>query len=75
MTRRKQYFIKQKLIGVALIAMTVLSGFVLDYNFAMALFGVPVGLYLICTRNMVWMDDYYYEVKRRGEERRYRRTR
>lgn len=74
MTRRRKYFIKQKLRGVLLMAMTISTGFVLDYNFAIALFGVPVGLYLICTRNMVWMDDYYYEVKRREEER-YRRTR
>ena len=75
MTRRKKYFIKQKLIGVLWIALSIAAGFVMDYNFALACGCVPIGLWLIFTKDMVWMDSYYYEVKRREEERRNRRTR
>jgi hypothetical protein len=74
MTRREKYFIKQKLIGILMAILSVLSVIWLGGEAAVALIFVPIGLMLIFSKDMVWMDKYYFEVKQREEERRIRRS-
>lgn len=69
MTGRKVYFVIQKLIGVSMILLAALSIIVLDGDATMCLLFVPLGAFLIFTRKMLIMDEYYILI----EERRARR--
>lgn len=62
-SKRYYYFRKQKLYGVALIVLGVLSGILLDGDITVALLLVPLGAYLIFTKDMVITDDYFYEME------------
>lgn len=68
MNKRKAYFIKQKLIGVMVVIFTLLAIMVTDNDVYM-LITIPMGLMLIFSKTMIWMDDYYFEVQRRKERR------
>lgn len=63
--RKRHYFRKQRLMGLLLALLGVLSAFVLEGDITVALLIVPMGLYLVFTKEMFWMDNYYYECKRR----------
>ena len=55
-SRRKKergYFIKQKLCGLAMIVIGIAIPILLDGDATVSLFAVPLGLYLIFTRNKV----------------------
>ena len=60
---RKQYFKKQQLLGVGILLLGVLTSIILDGDITVALFLTPLGLYLILTRKMCIIDDYYRAVK------------
>ena len=63
MTRRQKYFLKQKAIGLVLIVGTVIVALLVGGDITGALITIPVGLCLCFTKKMIWMDDYYWEVK------------
>lgn len=69
MDKKFAYFMKQKLIGVVMLAFTALSIYVLDGDVTVAVFTMPIGLYLIFTNRMIIEDDYYFEVMRRKNKR------
>ena len=52
----KKYFIKQKLIGLALIICGILAPVVLDGDATVSVLFLPLGSYLIFTRNCVIID-------------------
>ena len=54
MTKRQLYFIVQKLIGVALIVGSVLFVMLNDGDATAALITVPLGLYSVFTKRMIW---------------------
>ena len=62
-SKRYYYYRKQKLYGVALIAiglfMTILDG----GNIAGLLLLAPLGLGVIFTKDRIIMDDYYWEME------------
>lgn len=62
--KRKQYYYyrKQKGLGAALMALGVLTTIIFGDGTA-ALFIVPLGLYMICTKEKILLDDYFYEVQ------------
>lgn len=69
MTKRQWYFIKQKLIGIGVIIFGIISVIILEGDITACVVSVPAGVALIFTKQMVWMDDYYYEIEekeRRG---------
>ena len=70
MNKRQKYFLKQKLMGVLAVAMAILSVFLLEGDATVALFIAPMGLALIFSKDMIWMDNYFFEV----EEAKRRRT-
>ena len=56
--RRKQeklYYIKQKIFGVIVAAFGILFPFVVDGDATMSLFIIPMGLYMIFTKEKVLM--------------------
>ena len=57
MNRKKLYYIKQKLIGLLLIVLSVISAIVTGDGTA-SLFLVPVGIYVTLTKEMIIADDY-----------------
>lgn len=65
--RRRQYFIIQKLNGVALLAFTALAVYILEGDATIAIFTVPLALHLICSREMCIVNGYYWEMKEREE--------
>ena len=69
MTRRQSYFCKQKLIGLGVIIMGIIVSLMFGGICPAYIVATPVGLYMIFTRQMVWVDSYYYDVKERRERR------
>lgn len=64
MKKRTKYFIKQKLLGVAIILLGVITAVILEGDITVALFLVPLGIGVIVTKEEVLIDDYYHEVNR-----------
>ena len=62
---RRWYFLKQKAMGAALLALTVVMVKILEGDATIALITVPLGLYMICSREMMLINGYYWETKER----------
>lgn len=64
MTEKQRYFVKQKLIGILLIVFGIIFT-ILNYGEDCPILMImgPIGLYAIFTKRMVWMDEYYFEIK------------
>lgn len=62
--RRRLYFLKQKVVGVFLLVLTVFMVKILDGDATIALLTVPLGLTLIFSKEKWWMDNYYFETER-----------
>ena len=60
------YFLKQKLLGVLLLVVTFLTVKLLNGDATIAIFTVPYGLALICGRNMLLVNDFYWKEKERN---------
>lgn len=63
--RRKKYFVKQKLLGLSLIILAIITAILTEGDITLAFILVPIGLGIIFTKEMVLMNDYYYEMKRK----------
>ena len=63
--QRRHYFLKQRLIGIALLILTILAVKLLDGDATIAIITVPLGLYLIFTGEMVIVDRFYRGTKER----------
>ena len=63
--RRRQYFIIQKLNGIALLAFTALAVYILEGDATIAILTVPLALYMIFSRGMCIVNSYYWETKER----------
>ena len=64
MSRKERYFVKQKLMGLALIILAIMWSFICD-AVIFGIVGVPIGLWLLSTKEMVLVDDYSDEIERR----------
>lgn len=62
--KRKSYYYyrKQRCLGVALMVLGVLSAIILG-DITAALLIVPFGLSIVCTKEKVLLDDYFYEME------------
>lgn len=63
--RRRRYFIKQRLYGLMLVAITVLEVIALDGDATVAFFTLPIAGYMIFSKEMLVVDNYYWETKER----------
>lgn len=68
MDKRRKYFIKQKIWGGVLIILSLIAAN-LTSDGMVALLLIPLGFYMIFTKKMVWMDDYFFETKFYGSEK------
>lgn len=64
MSKRQRYFIKQKIYGVVIMLIGILP-IILHGDGTAALLTTPIGLYLMMTKKMCIMDNYYYTVQMR----------
>ena len=64
MSRKERYFVKQKLTGLALMILTIMWSFICD-AVIFGIVGVPIGLWLLFTKEMLLIDDYSDEIERR----------
>lgn len=53
MNKKQRYFVKQKLLGVAILLLTLID--------IAALIAAPIGLFLIFTKRPILTDDYFIE--------------
>lgn len=51
--QRRQYFLKQRLTGISILVLTVLAVILTGGDATIAIITVPLGLYLIFTKEMV----------------------
>lgn len=68
--QRRLYFLKQKLVGVFLLALTILAVKLLEGDATIAFITVPLGLMLIFSKEKWWMDSYYIATKNEGRRKR-----
>lgn len=67
--RRKNYFMQQRLYGIALLILTIaVCAFVRDAT--IAVITVPLGLTLIVSKRMWLVNEYYWSTKERKTLRR-----
>lgn len=66
--QRRWYFFKQKLVGVALLGLTALAVSLLDGDATIAVLTVPMGLYLIISKEMLLVNNFYWETKERRKK-------
>ena len=62
---RRQYFIKQKIYGLAMLAFTVLAIWATEGDITIAFITVPLGLACLISKEMLIMNDYYFTTKER----------
>lgn len=62
--QRRRYFIKQRLSGIAILILTVLAIKTLDGDATIALFTVPMGLYMIFSKEMLIVNKFYWQEER-----------
>lgn len=58
---RKCYFIKQRICGLATLAFTILAVRFLDGDATIALFTIPLGVSLLLSKQMLIVNQYYWE--------------
>ena len=58
---RKRYFIKQRICGLATLVFTVLAVRFLDGDATIALFTIPLGVSLLLSKQMLIVNQYYWE--------------
>lgn len=62
---RRWYFLKQRALGAAVLAFTVLAVWILEGDATITLITVPLGLALIFSKQMLVVNDYYFETEER----------
>ena len=60
---RRRYFLMQKMVGIAVIAFTVLAVKLLEGDATMALATIPLGLLVLTSKEPVIMTGYFWEVE------------
>lgn len=59
--QRRKYFLKQRLVGIFLLVLTILVVMQTGGDATIAIITVPLGLYLVFTKEMVIESDFYRE--------------
>ena len=67
--RKQKYFRKQKIFGIVTILLAVISAIILNGDITIAMFLVPLGLYTVFTKEMVFVDDYFFEMNDVNKDR------
>ena len=75
MTRKQKYFLKQKLIGLAVIILAVLimmfgPNILGEASGSFVLIFLAGGNILLFSKDMIWVDNYFREVEEKEKEER-----
>lgn len=62
-SKRYYYYRKQRIYGLIIVALGVLSAVITGWDFTAAFILIPLGLYVGFTKNRVIMDDYFFEME------------
>ena len=62
--QRRQYFLKQRLTGIFLLLFTILAVMPTGGDATIAIITVPLGLYLLFTKEMLLVNDFTGKRKR-----------
>ena len=69
MTRKQQYFMKQKLMGLVMIVISILCAWIIKgESVVVPIILVPLGIILLTEKEMCWIDDYYIEQNSKKDE-------
>ena len=71
--QRRWYFLKQRLTGVFLLVFTALAVMATGGDATIAVITVPLGLYLVFTKEMVIESSFYRETKERDTKKKWYR--
>lgn len=63
MSKKRIYFLKQKLAGVALLILTAIAIIFVDDGIAVSIFTIPLSAMLIFSKKKIFVNDYYFESK------------
>ena len=69
MSKRQIYFLKQKLMGLAMLVITALLTFMVDGGVIAGVVTLPVGLMMLFSKKMILTNSYYFEVKQAKEKK------
>ena len=72
MTRRQKYFLKQRLIGLAMIIGSILITYLFRHvegSGTIMIILIPMGLVCLFSKDMVITDKYFFEVREKKERR------
>ena len=67
--QRRQYFLKQRLTGIFLLLFTILAVMLTGGDATIAIITVPLGLYLVFTKEMLLANDFTGKRKRGTQKR------
>lgn len=59
MNKKQKYFLKQKLIGVGIVLFCIISSIMMGDATGQCLI-LPMGIFLIFTKEKAWVDDDYF---------------
>lgn len=68
-SKRYYYFRKQRCYGLAFILLGILTAIILGGDITVSILLVPLGIYIMLTKEMLITDDYYFEVKEKRNGR------
>lgn len=69
MTKRQKYFLKQKLIGLTMILAAIYVACLFNgEGVGVAVLCGLIGSILLFSKDMCWIDEYYYEVENSKKE-------
>jgi len=69
MTREQMYFMKQRLMGIITIVLSIVFSLLIDNYcseiWTICVLAIPMGLLFIFTKEMLLVNDYYLRIKER----------
>lgn len=61
MSKEQKYFRRQKLVGALMIALAVLTIFILGGDLSAFILLSPIGFYMYFTKEKIFTDAYFFE--------------
>lgn len=63
--KRRNYFIKQKIIGAMILVLTIFSAALLEGDLTISFLTAPIGCMFLFSKKMILMNHYYFKNERR----------
>lgn len=67
-SKRRTYFFEQKLVGVLMLLVTIIMVKALDGDLTLACITVPISLYLIFSKEMIFINKYFLKNKKENNK-------